>query len=93
MTDYVSYFDRFFEEKDLEPEGWALPDPNDESITHIVDSDYVIEAIRLAPPEEAEKIRDMLVKLDFANQPIMPFLEHLAKGMIKTRSDRKQEAT
>ena len=91
MTDYIEYFDRFFEEKDLEPQGWAIPDPLDETVTHIIDSDYVIDAIKIAPSKEQKAVRDMLVRLDFANQPIMPYLKHLAECMIKVRSDRVGE--
>ncbi len=87
------YFTRFFEEKDLGLETWSIQDPNDEDVVHIIDSDYVIDAIKIAPWKEQEAIRSMLAKLDFTNQPIMPFLEHLAKSMIQVQSDRKREVT
>lgn len=74
------YFDRFFEEKDLP---YVLFEIEHDGYTHMIGTDVVIEGIKNAPTHEQAQIRDMLVKLDFYNAPIVPFLEHLAGAMVK----------
>lgn len=41
----------------------------------------VVEAIKSAPAHEQAKIKTVIVKLDFANAPIVPFFAYLAKAI------------
>ena len=79
MTDQ-EYFDRFFEEKELPLESWTI---ERDDWVHINDSDAVIEAIKMAPAHEQSGIREVLVRIDFVNGDVMPFLEHLANGLVQ----------
>ena len=81
-----AYFDRFFEEKDLQHEGWLLIAKN--GTGHIIDSDVVIEQIKAATPEAQDVIRMKLIELDFANAPIMPFLKFLAGLMVEMHEEK-----
>jgi len=74
------YFDRFFEEKELP---YRMFEIEHGDTMHFIDTDVVIESIKTAPATEQAQIRDMLVKLDFHNAPIVSFLEHLAGAMVK----------
>jgi len=75
------YFETFFEEKDLPIEVWDIND--DKGRFHIINSEIIIQQIIESCGEEEQKlIRTQLVKLDFANQPILPYLKHLAQGFV-----------
>ena len=78
----MTYFDRFFEEKEIPYQMFEIEHGD---TVHFIDTDVVIEGIKNAPPAEQAQIRDMLVKLDFHNAPIVPFLEHLAGAMVKVQ--------
>lgn len=41
----------------------------------------LIDAIKAAPASEQVQIRTVIVKLDFANAPVLPFFAHLAKAL------------
>lgn len=43
----------------------------------------VIEAIKGAPASERAAIKTMIVRLDFANAPIVPYLQHLAQAIAQ----------
>lgn len=43
----------------------------------------IVDAIKSAPPHEQRAIRDMLVKIDFHNAPVRPYLNHLAKALAQ----------
>ena len=76
----MTYFDRFFEEKEI---AYQMFEIEHDGYTHMIGTDVVIEGIKNAPPAEQAQIREMLVRLDFHNAPIVPFLRHLAGAMVK----------
>jgi len=41
----------------------------------------LIEAILAAPANEQAAIKTMLVKIDFANAPVAPYFDHLARAL------------
>ena len=82
MTDQ-EYFERFFEEKEIPFGSWEFVI---DGTWNYIDSEVVIEAIMSAPENEQKKIRGTLVKLDFVNAPILPYLKFLAECMIKTQA-------
>lgn len=84
-----AYFDRFFTEKNLPTVTWELQDP--QGTIHIINSDIIIEAIKAAPDHEQAYIRDILVKIDFANGDVLHFLQHLAQGMVNLWAESQAE--
>jgi len=74
------YLETFFKEKQIEQTSWELTGLD--GTPHFIDSDVVIEAILNCPSHEQKKIADVLRQLDFRNQKIEPFLEHMAKGLV-----------
>jgi hypothetical protein len=85
---FNQWFDRFLEEKDLPFASWELED--DTGNLNMIDSEVVIEAIKNTSPEEQSGIKEMLVKLDFANSDILDYFKHLAMGLIKNASLKKK---
>lgn len=79
----TTYFDRFFEEKELPYRMWEIV--KDDTV-HFIDSEVVIEAIKNAPAGEQKAIRNTLVAIDFRNGDVMHYLEHLAKILVKMHS-------
>lgn len=77
-----TFFDRFFDEKEIPFTTFEIEHGD---TVHFIDTDVVIEGIRSAPRHEKKQVENMLRRLDFHNAPIVPFLEHLAKAMIKVR--------
>jgi hypothetical protein len=81
----MSYFDRFFEEKDLPYQEWEIEDKD--GLTHFIDSDVVIEAIKNAPEHEQAAIEKMLTRIDFVNGDVLDYLHHLAKALVANWSE------
>lgn len=82
QTAFQKWFETFLNEKDLEPESWEI-EYNGEM--NFIDSEVVIEAILNCSKEEQAGIKNMIVRLDFVNAPIMPYFKHLATGLIANR--------
>lgn len=78
----MTYFARFFAEKAVPFACWNI---EHDGATHIIDSETVISMIDTADPREQADIKRMLVKLDFANAPVLPFLRHLAECFVRTQ--------
>ena len=74
------WFEGFFEEKELETMTWEIED--NKGNTHIITNEIVVEHIQASPEEEQRKIKDILVKIDFANGDVNHFLNHLAKAIV-----------
>lgn len=80
--DAKSALKRFFEEKELKQQTFEI-EHND--LVHFVDSELIKELIiNSASVNEQEKIREIIVKIDFCNGDVNHFLFHLAEGYIKT---------
>lgn len=82
VTDPVKtdFFKLFFEEKSIPFTEWEILDA--EGIVHFIDSDVVIEQIHSAPKSEKKSIEKILRRLDFRNEPIVPFIRHLAGCLV-----------
>lgn len=76
------YFDVFFKEKEVPYEMYEI-EASDGNV-HLIDSDTVIELIKGTSGREAETIRETIVKLDFANASLSPFLKSLATWYVAT---------
>jgi hypothetical protein len=83
------YFERFFLEKNLPYTSWEIQASNGE--LHFIDSDIVIEAIKIAPHYEQEQIKKMLVRIDFVNGDVLDYLQHLAGGLIETSLKNQED--
>lgn len=83
MTTTAQALKLFFDETDKCPS--TLFEIEHKGNTHMIDSDSVIDLIlNVCNPDEQRGIQTMIVKLDFANAPILPFLKHLATGYVHT---------
>jgi len=76
-----NFFTTFFNEKDLDFQYYTVNSPN--GTPNIIPSTVVIEAIKHTKGEEAAKIKDMLIKIDFFNGNIHNYLQHLAQALTK----------
>ena len=85
----TTYFDRFFEEKDLPYQVWDIEVGD---TVHIIDSEAVIEAIKGTPANERRTIRNMLTRIDFVNGDVMDYLKHLATCMAQVHEAEQVKA-
>jgi len=77
---FTKWFETFLEEKNLPLASWEIEDES--GMVHFIDSEVVIEAIKAAPASEQAQIKDVIVKIDFANGDVNHFFGHLAKGLV-----------
>jgi len=77
----MKYFEQFFEEKNLPFQQWEIADNSGN--THIISNEDIIEMVKQTEGAEAEAIKKVLVKLDFANADINKYLRFLAERLIK----------
>jgi len=73
---FSKWLDTFIEEKGIDPEEYFTIQDN-----HIPYG-VVLEHIKIAPSHEQEKIKDMLVKIDFKNGDVKHFLRHLSQALL-----------
>jgi len=76
-----NFFTTFFNEKNLDFQYYTVNSPN--GTPNIIPSTVVIEAIKHTKGEEAAKIKDMLIQIDFFNGNIHNYLQHLAQALTK----------
>ncbi len=79
MATTATYFRNFFEEKEIPYASWQIEHAGD---THMIDSDFVVELVKGARGAEAKSLMRQLTMLDFANAPMLPFLERLARAYV-----------
>lgn len=77
----MTWFDRFFDEKDLDEVIFEVDSPN--GTTNFISNQNVIEQIKNAPESEQKEIKHILIKIDFNNGDVNHFLEHLAQAMAQ----------
>lgn len=78
---FIKWLDIFIEEKKPINKIFNI---EHKGITHYIQSEQVIDLIKIAPDNEQKAIKNILVKIDFCNGDINHFFEHLATGYIKT---------
>jgi hypothetical protein len=83
MNQFDEWFEIFLEEKNLPYIQWEIADKNGE--INFIDSEVVIETIKGCYVPEKMKIKDMLIKIDFANGNVNDYFKHLATGLINNR--------
>lgn len=76
-----AWINRFLREKGVDLERVITVDGA--SGSNVMPLAVVVDHIKIAPKQEQAAIKNMLVKLDFHNAPIEPFLEHLAQAIAQ----------
>lgn len=74
-----NYFETFFEEKKLGNRIYEVTSPN--GTVNFIETNAVIERIKLTKGLEAQKIEEILTIIDYKNGDIHHFLEYLAQEM------------
>ncbi len=82
MSNFQKWFQTFLDEKDIPYQMFEIEHDGE---MNLIDTDVVIEAIMNCNPTEQAQIKNIIVKLDFANAPIIPFFKHLAAGLVANR--------
>ena len=75
---FNNWFATFIEEKKLPYASWEIETAD---AVHIIDNEFVIEAIKTAPAHEQASIKNTIVKIDFANGDVNHFFKHLAGAL------------
>lgn len=76
---FEKWLDVFLSEKGIDLEHRFLVDgPSGENSIPVA---CLVDAIKAAPKHERDGIKGMMVRLDFVNAPILPYLAHLAKAI------------
>ena len=75
-----TWFDRFFDEKGIDRDD--IFEIETEDSFHIVDYGFVIDCIKQTGSIEKLRIKNMLVKIDFANGDVKHYLRHLAQALV-----------
>jgi len=79
--DFNTWIDTFVDEKGINIE--ETFDVEGESGLNIVPVGVVIEHMKITSPQEQQKIKDMIVKIDFHNGDVLDFFKHLAKAIAR----------
>lgn len=79
--EFSRWLDTFIEEKGIDTE--RVIEVQGPSGMNSIPVAVLIEHMHQANAAEQMLLHDRLVRLDFYNQPIMPFLEHLANAIAK----------
>ncbi len=81
QTAFIKWFERFLEEKELSYQTWEIKDS--QGVTHILDSDVLIEQVKFAPIHEQAQIKQTIVKIDFLNGDVNHFFKHLVGALVE----------
>jgi hypothetical protein len=76
MPDFIT---TFFNEKQLDERTYEVPGPG--GTLNMIDSDVVIDHIKLTRGEERKQIEGILRRIDFMNGDVHHFLRHLAQAL------------
>lgn len=79
---FDKWFETFLDEKKVPYCDWEIE--SSDGMTHYLDNEVVIEAIKEAPAHEKKGIKNMLVKIDFMNGNVNDYFKHLAKGLVES---------
>ena len=73
------WIDRFVSEKELDTD--HVFEVEGESGLNFIPLAVVIEHVKITAKQEQAQIKNVLVKIDFANGDVVPYFEHLAKAI------------
>ena len=74
-----TFFNRYFNEKDLDNQVYEITTPN--WTMNLIETDMVIAKIKTTQGEEAKKIEAIIRQIDCLNGDLHHFLKHLAQAM------------
>ena len=74
-----TFFNRYFNEKQLDNQVYEITTPN--GTMNLIETDMVIAKIKTTQGEEAKKIEAIIRQIDCLNGDIHNFLRHLAQAM------------
>lgn len=85
MSAFATWLDTFLDEKGIDPESYTfiVETPGKFWDTHIIPLESVIAAAKGVSAAEQLVIKNTLVKLDFCNQPVVPYFQHLANALAE----------
>lgn len=78
---FATWIKTFLEEKGID--GEETLEAEGPSGTNWIPVDCLVEMMIGAPKREQDGIKATMVKLDFVNAPIRPYLAHLAKAVAQ----------
>lgn len=78
---FNKWFETLLKEKGLD--GYTLYEIEHEGQKHFIPNEIVYEEIKKLSLKEKEKVKSILVKIDFYNKSMTHFFEHLAKGYVE----------
>lgn len=87
---FASWLDTLISEKGIDLEDTFEFDLNGEF--HVMPYGVVIEAMKAAPKHEQAGIKNMIVKIDFANGDVSDYLRHLGKGLAANSASGEMES-
>ena len=76
---FNKWIDAFIEEKGIDTE--TLFEVEGKEYVNLIPCAVVIEHIKIANKQEQAQIKDVIVKIDFANGDVMHFFKHLAQAI------------
>jgi hypothetical protein len=80
-TRFANWLDTFIDEKGIDTEHVFEIDTDDFWRHHTIPFGVVVEAAKNASATEQAQIKNIIVRIDFANGNMLHFFEHLAKGL------------
>jgi len=81
--DFNEWLSTFLEEKEIDAESITFEVEGPEWGANIIPMVTVIEHMRITSPTEQQAIKAMLIKIDFANAPVVPYFKHLAQAIAR----------
>lgn len=79
---FARWLDTFLEEKEIDLEE-VLEVKGKQWGTNYIPVGVLVQAMKRAPKHEQEAIKTMLVKIDFRNAPVRPYLAHLGQAIAR----------
>jgi len=76
---FAAWLDTFVAEKGIDTE--ALLEVEGASGLNIIPVCVVLSAMKAASAREQGAIKAMIVRIDFANRPVLPYFKHLAQAI------------
>jgi hypothetical protein len=93
MSAFAKWIDTFLDEKGVDLDHtFTVETPGAFWNTHMIPVYVVVNAAKSVSAAEQAVIKTTLVKLDFLNQPVLPYFEHLAKALAVALNELGQEA-
>lgn len=89
---FSKWLDTFLDEKGIDTEE-VLEVKGKSWGTNYIPVGVLVQALKSAPKHEQEAIKTMLVKIDFRNAPVRPYLAHLGQAIARNPAKRRNPGT